>query len=321
MNFISVLEKMIELFLIIIVGYGAYKIKFIDGGVKVALTKLILNITMPCTIMASVMTAEELPDAAMIVQLLFIASIEYAIYFVLAKLTSKVLRLTGSKKAVAEFAIIFANVGFVGFPVTYAVFGESSTFYTMIFNLPFNVLCYSLGVYLLQQGEATAEKKAFIKELPKKSRINKIWRLFMTPAMIASVISLVIAFTKVKTPVLIADTCDIIGKITTPGALIIIGCALAQMPLKEMFGDIKAYIFTLICVIVTPAVVFLCYFKFVTEPLALGEAVIMAGLPVATAGTMLCVEYGGDEKFMAQITFLSTLVSVISIPVIAVFLK
>ena len=321
MNFISVLEKMIELFLIIIVGYGAYKIKFIDGGVKIALTKLILNITMPCTIMASVMTAEELPDAAMILKLLLIATVEYVIYFVLAKLTTKVLRLTGSKKAVAEFAIIFANVGFVGFPVTYAVFGESSTFYTMIFNLPFNVLCYSLGVYLLQQGAADSEKRAFIKELPKRSRINKIWKLFMTPAMIASVISLVIAFTKVKTPMLIADTCDMIGKITTPGALMIIGCALAQMPLKEMFGDIKAYLFTFICVVVTPAVVYLCYFTFVTEPLALGEAVIMAGLPVATAGTMLCVEYGGDEKFMAQITFLSTLASVISIPLIAVFLS
>ena len=320
MDFVSVFIKMIELFLIIIIGYGAYKVKYIDGGVKVALTKLILNITMPCTILASVMTATELPEASMIIKLLFIATIEYAIYFVIAKATSKVLRLTGSKKAVAEFAIMFANVGFVGFPVTNAVFGEASTFYTMIFNLPFNVLCYSLGVYLLQQGDATEEEKEFIEELPVKSRVNKIFKLFMTPAMISSVIALVLAFTRVHTPAVIADTCDIIGKITTPGALIIIGCALAQMPLKEMFGDIKAYLFTIICVIVTPAIVYLCYFKFVTEPLAIGEAVIMAGLPVATAGTMLCVEYGGDEKFMAQITFLTTLVSVITIPVIAVLL-
>ena len=118
MDFVSVLVKMIELFLIIIIGYGAYKVKYIDGGVKVALTKLILNITMPCTILASVMTATELPEASMIIKLLFIATIEYAIYFVIAKATSKVLRLTGSKKAVAEFAIMFANVGFVGFPVT-----------------------------------------------------------------------------------------------------------------------------------------------------------------------------------------------------------
>ncbi len=320
MDFVSVLVKMIELFLIIIVGYGAYKGKLIDVNVKTSLTKLILNITMPCTILSSVMTADELPGPAMILKLLIISSLEYVILIILSKITSKVLRLEGKKKAAAEFAIIFANVGFVGFPVTYAIFGSQSTFYTMIFNLPFNVLCYSLGVYILQKGSATEEQQEFVKELPKQSRLQKVFKLCLTPAMLASITALVMAFTRYQGPVIIAETCDIVGKITTPGALIVIGCALAQMPIKDMFSDIKAYIFSFICVIVTPLIVYLCYFKFVTEPLALGEAVIMGGLPVATAGTMLCVEYGGDEKFMAQITFLTTLFSVITIPVIAVLL-
>jgi hypothetical protein len=93
------------------------------------------------------------------------------------------------------------------------------------------------------------------------------------------------------------------------------------MPIAEMFNNGKAYLVTFISVIVTPVVMYLIFAPFTaSDPLLLGETVIISAMPVATAGTMLCVEYGGDEKFMAQITFLSTLVSVVSIPVIAMFL-
>jgi hypothetical protein len=332
MNFLSVFAKMVELFLIIILGYIATKIGVMNRTVKASLSKIILNISMPCTILASVMMADSLPGVSQILRLLAVSFLTYGVLFVLAKVTAFALRMKGSEKAAAEFGILFANVGFIGFPVTYAIFGESSTFYTSVFNMPFNLLCYSLGVYLIKKGnqeDMISEKKAGTvlenagnqESKTKKSLAKATADLLLNPGLIAAVIGLVMALVAWQGPLLVGETCELVGGITTPGALLIIGAALAEMPIAEMFNNGKAYLVTFISVIVTPVVMYLIFAPFTaSDPLLLGETVIISAMPVATAGTMLCVEYGGDEKFMAQITFLSTLVSVVSIPVIAMFL-
>ena len=88
-----------------------------------------------------------------------------------------------------------------------------------------------------------------------------------------------------------------------------------------MSSNAKAYLFTIVSLIITPLVTFAIYRPFTQDdPMLLGVAVIISAMPVATAGTMLCVEYEGDEKLMAQVTFLTTVLSVITIPMLAVIL-
>jgi predicted permease len=332
MNFLSVFAKMVELFLIIILGYAATRIGIMNRTVKASLSKIILNISMPCTILASVMMADSLPGVRQILRLLVVSFLTYVVLYVLAKMTSFLLRLKGARKAAAEFGILFANVGFIGFPVTYAIFGAESTFYTSVFNMPFNLLCYSLGVYLIQKGkqedrladekiEPVLENAGNQGSKSAKTLVKAAADLVLNPGLIAAVIGLVMALVGWQGPLLLGETCELVGGITTPGALLIIGAALAEMPIAEMFNNGKAYLVTFISVIVTPVVMYLVFAPFTaSDPLLLGETVIISAMPVATAGTMLCVEYGGDEKFMAQITFLSTLISVVSIPVIAMVL-
>lgn len=317
MNFLSVFMKMMELFFILIIGYAAARLDVLNREGKAHLSKLILNITMPCTILSSVMMADSLPGTEKILRLLAVAFLTYVVLYVLAKATSFLLRLSGRQKAVAEFGIMFANVGFIGFPVTQAIFGSASAFYTSVFNMPFNLLCYSLGIYLIQKGNASVEKKNEPAVRPGKS----VLQLFLNPGLLAAILGLVMALCKYQGPRVLGETFETLGGITTPGALLIIGAALAEMPVKEMFGSIRAYLVTVVSVLVTPVVMYLVFAPFVaSDALLLGETVIIAGMPVATAGTMLCVEYGGDEKFMAQITFLSTLCSVFTIPVLAMLL-
>ena len=323
MDFIPVFIKMSELFLIIIIGYIAAKAKILGPNVKAALSKIIINISMPCTILSSVMNSENLPSTSEILFILLIAFSTYIVLFALAKGTSFILRLKGQQKGAAEFGIMFANVGFIGFPVTYAVFGPESAFYTSIFNMPFNLLCYSLGIAMLS-GYNIKEKMKNVKaseESTFKIFMRKIGKLILTPAMIAAILCVIMGVTGFQGPDFLADTFDILGGITTPGALLVIGAALAEMPFKEMFTNVKAYLFALIQVIVTPLLMYFIYLPICQgNDLVLGETVVIAAMPVATAGTMLCVEYDGDEKFMAQITFITTLATVFTIPLIAMIL-
>ena len=315
MDFLPVFTKMVELFLIVIISYVAARFGVINRTVKASLSKIILNISLPCTVLASVATAKEFPSGGQLAKLLIVSFSSYLVLYILAKITGVIMGFKGKQRGVAEFGIMFCNVGFIGYPVTQAIFGNDTLLYTTMFNLPFNILCYSVGVYMIKAGsdkDADGEKPDYFK---------KMKSLLFTPAMISSLIALFMALIKVKPPVFLGDTFSIVGGMTTPGALIVIGAALAEMPAKDMFTNVKAYIYTFISIIVTPILIFAIYRPFtMDDPLLLGVAVIISAMPVATAGTMLCVEYDGDEKLMAQITFLTTVISVFTIPLLAVLL-
>lgn len=305
MDFMYVFEKMIELFLIVIVGYIACKFKIFDKEARVKVTKLVLNITLPAMILSSVMTQDKLPNTAQIMQLLLVAMASYIILFAAAFLVPKLLRVKKNQEGIYRFMLAFGNVGFIGFPVTQAIFGDSAVFYTSVFNMPFNLFVYSAGLIFIQQ---CSEEKT-------ETRIT--YKTFLTPCMVASVIAIIMALCGWKGPALIGETCDIVAAITTPAALMIIGSSLADMPVKEMLSNGRIYLFAVFRLIFLPLITYAVFGLFVKEPLLLGICVIMAAMPVATNGTMLCLQCNGDEKLMAQGTFITTLLSIVTIPLIA----
>lgn len=319
MNFISVFTKMVELFLIIIVGYGTCKAKIFDKETRVRATKLVLNVTLPATILASVMTQDNLPEVMQILQLLLVAVLSYVILFACAFIVPRLMGVQKSQIGIYEFMLVFGNVGFIGYPVTQAIFGSQAVFYTSVFNLPFNLLVYSVGVLFIQTSAAMtrigAQGKAVNQAAGKKPAITA--KTFLSPCMVASVLSIIMALCHWKGPAFLGNTCDMIGAITTPMALLIIGSSLADMPFREMFSNTRIYIFSIFRLILVPLLTYLIFKLFVKDMLLLGVCVIIAAMPVATNGTMLCLQYRGDEKLMAQGTFLTTLLSVITIPVMA----
>lgn len=312
MDFLPIFQKMVELFIIIIIGYIIAKAGVVNKQGKQVISKLVLTVTMPCTILSSVINSNSLPGPSEILSLLVIAFLSYVPLFLLALLTPRVLRLKGSKHGVASFAILFGNVGFIGYPVTQAIYGDEALFYTSVFNMPFNLICYSLGVYMLKKYNDNGDAEST------KMTLNV--RSLITPAFVASTIAIILALVSVKLPAVICEPVGLIGNITTPAALIVIGVTLSEMKVAEMFNNVKAYLVTIFCIIISPVITYLIFAPF-TSGLALRIAVILAAMPVATSGTMLCVEHKCDEKFMAQVTFLTTLFTIVTIPVTAVILE
>ena len=183
-------------------------------------------------------------------------------------------------------------------------------------------MCFIVVVMLLNAGiEKDNDVQSATGEQSTKEKLFRIAKLIITPSLVCSIIALIMAMVGYQGVSLIADTVETVGNMTTPAALIIIGIALSEMPVKDMFTNVKADIVSVISVLVTPLIIYLIFNPFAgNDALLIGEAVIIAGMPVATAGTMLCVEYGGDEKLMAQMTFISTVLSIVTIPLLAVFL-
>ncbi|MHA5219542.1 AEC family transporter [Dysosmobacter sp. Phy] len=302
MNFFDVLGEMLVILFAIVAGFAARRLGWLGGETDQKLSKILLNITMPAMILAAVITGDQLPEIGVILSVLEVAVIFYALSFALALTVPRLLPGTPAQKGVWRYALSFPNVGFIGYPVAMALFGQEALFYAVVLALPFNVLSYSLGPLMLA-GMARFR-----------------WKQLLSPCIVASVGALVLALTRLRPPALAGEMLDFVGSITVPLSLLVVGSFLADIPAGQVFRSAKLWLLSILRLLVLPVVLWAILRTMSTDALVMGIAVTQIAMPVAVNGTLLSMEYGGDTASMAQITFLTTLGSILTIPMIAALL-
>lgn len=302
-----ILMQMIQLFLVIALGYFLFKMKLLDVDLNKKLTTLLLSVTTPAMIVSSVLSTtvtQGLND------ILFVFAVGFAIYLIMPVLgffIVKVLRIPLPQQGLYIFMTVFSNIGFMGFPVMKAIFGNEAVFFTAIFNMIFNLFVFTAGIMIMNYG--TGQK---VKLDP---------RNLLSPGVIASLVALLIYFTGIKLPDVLSSTVTMIGDITTPMAMLLIGSTLANIPLKEVFSELRIYPYTIIKQIIVPIIAYPILNMFIGDPLILGITLIMISMPVANSAVLFATEYEGDVSLAAKTVFMTTLLSVVTIPlIVALFL-
>lgn len=299
---------MIQLFLILIVGWVGHKTKVFPAETQTALTKLVVYITTPCTILYSVLNNSSLPGIGVMVELLLISSACYIAVAALSLLAVKLMHIHPGSRGAYVCMLLFTNCGFIGFPVVQAIFGADAVFYASILNIPFYPCLYTLGVYRLSKDAADRGLG--------QAEIALSWRTFVSPCMVASVAAVVLALTGLKFPAVLTNTIGTIGNITTPGALLVIGISIAKQPLREMLGSAKIYLMSALRLIVLPVLIWFVLHFFLHDQTILGVIVVTFAMPTATMVSMLADEYGSDQRATVQGVFLTTLFSMVTIPLL-----
>ena len=302
MNFFDVLAEMLVILFAIAAGYGANRLGYLGGETDQKLSKLILNITMPAMIVAAVITGEELPEISVILSILEVGVVFYILEFAFVLTVPKLLPGTAGQKGVYRYTLAFPNVGFIGYPVAVALYGDGALFYAAILALPFNLLSYSLGPLMLAGA----------------GRFR--WRQLLSPCIVASVLGLVLALTRLRPPAIVGEMLDFVGSITVPLSLLVVGSLLAHMSPGKVLRSPKLWVLSALRLLIMPAILCLVLRGMRIEAMVLGIAVSQMGMPVAVNGTLLSMEYGGDTETMAQVTFLTTLGAIVTIPVLAAVL-
>lgn len=302
MNFFDVLGEMLVILFAIVAGFAARRLGWLGGETDQKLSKLLLNITMPAMILASVITGDELPEVSVILSVLEVGVAFYALALLFAYVVPRFLPGTPGQKGVWRYALAFPNVAFIGYPVAVALFGPQALFYAVILVMPFNLLSYSLGPLMLAGA----------------GRFR--WQQLLSPCIVASVAALVLALTRLRPPVLVGEMLSFVGDITVPLSLLMVGSFLADIPAGEVFRSGKLWVLAALRLLVLPVILWVILQAMGIQELVLGIAVTQMAMPVAVNGTLLSMEYGGDTTCMAQITFLTTLGSILTIPVIAALL-
>ena len=284
-------------------GYLANKLGYLGGEVDRKLTKVILNITMPAMTLGAVATSAELPGTRELINLLEGVAVFYGMALLLAMLLPRLIGGTKAQQSVWRFALRFPNVRFICIPVVTAFFGPEAVIYAVIFMLPFNVLSYALGPVMLSGGFR-----------------NFSFRKLFTPAVVASVAALVMTLFRLRPPIQVGECLNIVGDITAPLSLMVIGSILAGLPIGRVFASPRLWALTALRLIVLPVLLRLLLQPLGMEELALSVAIVEMAMPVAANGSMLCMEYGGDMDTMAQATFLTTLLSMVTVPLMVTVL-
>lgn len=307
MDIYVILMQMIQLFLVMALGYFLYKVKILDKEMNKRLTTLILSVTTPAMIIGSVLNTTVTQSLSDVLFVFVIGIATYIILPIVGFIIVKIMRVPKNQQGLYIFMTVFSNIGFMGFPVMKAIFGNVAIFYTAIFNMIFNLFIFTIGNSMMSYGTG------------QKTQMN--FKDILSPGVVASAFALIIYFTKLQLPDVISSTINMIGDMTTPTAMLIIGSTLATIPLKEVFTEVRIYPFTFIKQIVVPIAVYPILRFFISDPLILGVTLIMIAMPVANSAVLFATEYGGDVSVAAKNIFMTTLLSIITIPlIVALFL-
>lgn len=300
----AIVSQMIILFIIVIVGYFLTKKKMMDSDFDRKLSTFVINVACPCLILSSVM-GDTLPDKHLILPLLIVGFATYILLILEAFLIPRHLPIKPEERGIYSFMLAFGNVGFIGYPIVASIFGANAVFYASILNFPSTLLIFVFGTLFVSGG---------------KDKMKFDIHTLYCPAMIASYLSILIVATGYKLPNVISTPFTLLGNMTVPSALLIIGSSMAQIPFKRMFGSTGIYLMAALRLIIIPLIILYLSRVCRVDSTINDINTILCAMPVASYGTLFCIQYGKGETTMAQGTFLTTLLSVISIPLLTLFL-
>ena len=141
-------------------------------------------------------------------------------------------------------------------------------------------------------------------------------KVLFSPAMIAAFIAALIVAFGIRTPDIIARPVTMVGNITVPAALMIIGSSMARLPLKEIIGSPKVYVASFLRLAVVPVSVYFLFKICGVSDIINNINTVVIAMPVASFGTMFCMKYGRNPALMTEITFITTVASILTIPLI-----
>lgn len=307
MTITVVIIQMIKLTLLMCMGGLLYKINIIDDHTRQHVTKLIIHVTTPALIVYSFIQNMGAGDDGILGQLFLVSTVLYVLLPVVAVILIIILRVKRAERGLYMFITVYSNVGFMGFPVVEALYGHEGLFYAAVFNCVFNISVFTMGVWMMHYGKNENDKKAH--------GLHAIdYRKLLTPGILCCIIAVVIFVAGIRIPEVLEDTLGTIGGLTSPLAMLLVGASLASMNMKEMFGDIRMYIYTVLRQFVLPVAAWQLVDRCIVNRTLAVVTLLMVAMPVGNMAVLFSTEYNADEKLATRAVFLTTVAAMVSIP-------
>ena len=304
MDSVVILQQMFVLISLMAVGFALRRLNILDQKGNALLTSLTLNVALPAAMLTGVTGSPETVENLYLVYVLGVSILAFLVMWPLSELSA---RLTVPKTREDRGALtsigLWSNVAFLGFPLTLSLWGPDYMFYAVLFNLVYNSLALSLGIKILAGSGAKVSLK-----------------LIFNLSLVASLLAIALFMLNIQIPTLIHAPLTQLGNMLTPLGVIVLGSILGGMELREAFSDWRVYAATAVKLLVAPVAVYLVLSQFALSPGMLGIFVLLAALPTAPRTAWVASHYGGNLKMVSQGILIATILSVVTIPLLAFLL-
>ena len=292
------LGVMLELSALILLGLVLTKLHLLDEKGSAVLSTLVVHVFNPALIISSVCEGGLQTQGDTVIEAIICGVFLYALLILIAIVVYMRSKALKEEVSICKMIVIFSNTAFVGYPILRALYGDFAVFVFSLMHLPFNILIFTYGRSLLQKGN---HQKMTVKDI-------------FSIGTVSSIVALILYFGNISVPVRVADFFGISGDACVPLSMIVIGVSLAHASWKNVLKSKNINMVVFLRLIVLPILI-----AWITLPLPIStfnrELLVISGaLPAGSMIVVLAKEYKANDGLASAGVFLTTLLSVVTIP-------
>ena len=300
-----VITSVVILFILIFLGFFIGKRGVVQKDSIPDLSRLVINVTMPVTIFCSMVQQEDRSLLPQVGQIMLMILIFHLCTAVLGILAVRILKIPEKEKGIWIFNFMFSNNGFMGFPLALSIYGNAGLFLMAVANVVSNLLIFSVGLKLVTRHYPVKEKISL-----KKMLVNNI--------NISVVIGFIFYLAQIHVPDVGMKLLNYLSNITAGLSMLVVGLSLSRMQIREVFRNRRMFLMVIFRLLIIPllTIAVLKALPFQIPDMLYALVVLMAALPAASSQTMLAEQYQTNIQDAGRAVFLTTLFSVVTIPIV-----
>ncbi len=300
----DIVRRMIDtqllLFLYMLCGYIVSRLNILREDNREVLVRLLMDVVMPMMVLNAfnkLVSPEELRASLLV---MVIAAAGCFLTWGLGILLWR--KQPERKKKVLMYATMFSNAGNAGLPVLNLVFGSEGVFFGSMYLIPPRILQWTVGM-------------SFFLKPTRKTLVRKV---LLNPMVVVVYIGFLLMAFRWQIPGVFGTAVARLGDMAGPLSMILIGATLSRMRFKALL-DPSVLLASALRLLVIPVAVALILKAFAVDRMTLDLCVILLAMPIASNTAAMAERYGGDYAFASACVSVSTLLSVVTVPVITFF--
>lgn len=297
---LTVVEKILILFLMITAGYLCAKRNLVSEDGAKEMSSVLFYVVTPCVIVSSLQSAIGEVSLFNLAVSGGLSAVSFGIFIAVSLLLFR--REGRERQNLLRFAAVYSNCGFIGLPLVQGLIGEKGVAYASVYIAVFNLFVWTHGLAIMGGGEGKGRWK----------------KLVLNPGIIGLAFGISLYALSVHLPGVLLGPVSFFSNVNTPLAMIVIGVYIARVPFRSMFEDQCLYRLSFTRLLLLPAICFAVFLPFHADRTVFLSMLILNAAPVGANAVMFAAQFGGDTKLASRAVALTTLFSMLTLPVFPV---
>lgn len=306
----TLIQIVAVLIILMFIGYAAARRGIFTAEVTKAMSFLVFNVFLASSAFSSICDNMPELDSGKLLQAMAVLLFVILLPYLLSAAAGFLFLRNAPGRATAELCITVMNTLMFGLPIVQQVYGGVSVMYVGLSSVPFNLCLYSLATWRLLRGSG---------DEPGEKLIIRV-RDILSPVLIATLLAMLFLLAELPVHPLLGKFLSSTAPATLPMSMIVIGASMARGNLSEAFRDRRVYVISFFRLIVNPLLAWLILSPLGLEPMLLKTAVLLSGCPCGVVVNVLSLQYGKDALLSSRAVMVSTLLSVITLPLLIILL-